>query len=213
MWHKINRWTDLFNDAWIKAQRIFTSGYNEQMWLEKAHVFYIEDNKKVKLTTFVLMDVWKLVRHEVKWIGYNKGLKQAHKRTSSNKDDEEEDMDCNADLEDVEECPRPIGQKAAKKAAFEKKATNANKKVVDPIDLKEMNTFGKIQADEHANQLKVMEVQEKLSSQKIEQENLAHLAAKEQKEAAQAQREAAEVQREARKLELELRCLIHITSS
>jgi hypothetical protein len=58
-----------------------------------------------------------------------------------------------------------------------------------------------------------MEVQEKLSSQKIEQENLAHLAAKEQKEAAQAQREAAEVQREARKLELELRCLIHITSS
>jgi uncharacterized protein HemX len=76
-----------------------------------------------------------------------------------------------------------------------------------------MNTFGKIQADEHANRLKVMEVQEKLSSQKIEQEKLAHLAAKEQKEAAQAQREVAEVQREARKLELELRCLIHITSS
>jgi hypothetical protein len=48
-----------------------------------------------------------------------------------------------------------------------------------------------------------LEVQEKLSCQKIEQAKLAHLAAKEQKEAAHAQREAAEAQREARKLELE----------
>jgi hypothetical protein len=121
------------------------------MWLEKAHVFYIEDNKKLKLTTIVLMDVWKLVRHEAKWIGYNKGLKQARKRKSSDKDDEEEDMDCNADLEDVEEIPRPIGQKAAKKATFDKEGTNASKKSIDPIDLEEMNTFRKIQADEHAN--------------------------------------------------------------
>jgi hypothetical protein len=103
----------------------------------------------------------------------------------------------------VEEIPRTIGQKAAKKATFEKKATNANKKAIDLIDLEEMKTFGKIQADEHANRLKALEVQEKLSSQKIEQAKLAHLAAKEQKEAAHAQREAAEAQREARKLELE----------
>jgi hypothetical protein len=60
-----------------------------------------------------------------------------------------------------------LGQKAAKKATFEKKATNGNKK--DTIDLEEMNTFGKIQADEHANRLKVLEVQQKLSSEKIEQ--------------------------------------------
>jgi hypothetical protein len=171
-WHKINRWTDLFNDAWIKAQRILTSGYNEKMWLEKAHVFYIEDNKKLKLTTFVLMDVWKLVRHDAKWIGYNKGLKQACKRKSSDKDDEEEDMDNNADLEDVEEIPRPIGQKAAKKASFEKKATNANKKAIDPIDLEEMNTFGKIQADEHANWLKVMEVQENYHLKRLSKQSL-----------------------------------------
>jgi hypothetical protein len=50
-----------------------------------------------------------------------------------------------------------------------------------------------------------LEVQEKLSSQKIEQAKLAHLAAKEQKEAAEAQREATEVQREARKLELKVK--------
>jgi hypothetical protein len=68
------------------------------------------------------MDVWKLVRHEAKWIRYNKGLKQAHKRKSLGKEDPKEDMECNANLEDMEEIPRLIGQKAAKKAAFEKKS-------------------------------------------------------------------------------------------
>jgi hypothetical protein len=134
------------------------------------------------------MHVWKTVRHEAKWKSYNNGLKQAHKRKSSEKDDEGDDMG-DADLEDVEEIPRPIGQKAAKKVAFEKKAANANKKAIDSIDLEEMNTFGKIQADEHANRLKVLEGQKKLSSKKIEQ--------------AMEQKEAAKEQKEARKLELE----------
>jgi hypothetical protein len=79
------------------------------MWLEKAHVFYIEDNKRLKLTTFVLMDVWKLVRHEAKWTTYNKGLKQACKRKSSDKENEEEGIDCNEDMDDVEEIPRAKG--------------------------------------------------------------------------------------------------------
>jgi hypothetical protein len=59
------------------------------MWIEKAHVFYIEDNKKLKLTHFVLMDVWKIVRNEEKWITYNIGLKQARKRKNSDKENEE----------------------------------------------------------------------------------------------------------------------------
>jgi hypothetical protein len=49
-------------------------------------------------------------------------LKQAHKRKSLGKEDPKEDMECNANLEDMEEIPRLIGQKAAKKAAFEKKS-------------------------------------------------------------------------------------------
>ncbi|CAN6201228.1 unnamed protein product [Urochloa humidicola] len=158
-WHKINRWTNLFNDAWIKARHVLSSGYNEQMWIEKAHVFYIEDNKKLKLPHFVLMDVWKIVRNEAKWITYNNVLKQARKRKSSDKENEEEDMDCNADQEDVEELPRPMGQqkkKKAKKAALEKKGANANGKIIESIDLEEMNTFGKIQADEHANTMKCL---------------------------------------------------------
>jgi hypothetical protein len=56
---------------------------------------------------------------------------------------------------------------------------------VDHIDLEELDKFGKIQCEEHANRLKVLEVQQKLSYEKIEQAKLAHLAAMEQKEVAE----------------------------
>ena len=82
------------------------------------------------------------------------------------------------------------GKKVAKKLKY------AKSKEVDDIDLEELDKFGKIQCEEHANRLKVLEVQEKLTSEKIEQARFAHLAAKEQKV-------AAEIQKEARKYELE----------
>ncbi|RCV26482.1 hypothetical protein SETIT_5G248900v2 [Setaria italica] len=85
-WHKVNKWTDLFHGAWLKARRVFISGYNDQMWIDKAHVFYVEENKKLKLGHFVLMDVWYTVQNEAKWITYNNELKQARKRKSSDKD-------------------------------------------------------------------------------------------------------------------------------
>ncbi|CAO2187489.1 unnamed protein product [Urochloa humidicola] len=187
--HKVNRWTDLFHSAWVKARRIFTSGYNDEMWIEKAHAFYLEDNKDQKLGPFVLMNVWKVVRNEAKWITYNLKLKEARKRKSSGKEKETEDVD-HIDVDELEGPPRPMGQKRAKKAAFEK---NGKRK---DSDVEELEKFGKIQSEEHANRLKVLEVQQKLSSEKMEQAKLAHLAAKEQKE-------AAEKQREARKFELE----------
>jgi hypothetical protein len=59
---------------------IYTSGYNDLMWIEKAHVFYIEDNKKLNLGPFVLMEVWNTVKNEAKWITYKNGLKAARKR-------------------------------------------------------------------------------------------------------------------------------------
>ncbi|XP_022685219.1 uncharacterized protein LOC111258317 [Setaria italica] len=89
-------------------------------------------------------------------------------------------------------------QKKSKKEALEKKAKG---KDIDQTELEELNTFGKIQADEHANRLKVLEVQKKLSSEKIERAKLAHLAAKEKKEAAKAQREARKLEVEARMFE------------
>jgi hypothetical protein len=64
-----------------------------------------------------------------------------------------------------------------------------------------MMLTSKIQADEHANRLKVLEVQEKLSSKKVEQVNLVHLAAKELKESTEVQREARKYEAEARMFE------------
>ncbi|XP_025808074.1 uncharacterized protein LOC112886393 [Panicum hallii] len=194
--HKVNRLTDLFHSAWVKARRIFTSGYNDQMWIEKAHVFYIEDNKDKgqKLGPFVLMDVWYAVRNEAKWITHNIGLKEARKKKSSDKEKEGEDVD-HMDVDELEDPPRPMGQKRAKKAALEK---NSKRK---ESDTEELDKFGKIQSEEHANRLKVLEVQQKLSTEKIEQAKLAHLAAKEQKEAAEKQREARKFEVEAKMFE------------
>ena len=56
-WHKINRWTDLYECAYLKARRLFTSGYSDQMWIDAADKFYLVDNKKVKLGPFVLKNV------------------------------------------------------------------------------------------------------------------------------------------------------------
>jgi len=109
--HKVNKWTDLFHSAWLKARMIYTSGHNDRMWIEKAHVFYIEDNKKLSLGPFVLMEVWNTVKTEAKWITYNNGLKAARKRKGSGKDKEGEDSN-HIDLDELEEQQRPIGQKA-----------------------------------------------------------------------------------------------------
>jgi len=77
-----------------------------------------------------------------------------------------------------------MGQKTAKKLKY------AKSKEVDHIDLEELDKFGKIKCEEHANRLKVLEVQQKLSFEKIKQAKLAHLTAKEQEEAAEKQRDA-----------------------
>ncbi|KAF8722788.1 hypothetical protein HU200_021913 [Digitaria exilis] len=94
--------------------------------------------------------------------------------------------------DEIDEKPRPIGQKEAKKLK------SAKSKDVEHIDLEELDKFGKIKDEQNANRLKVLEMQQKLSSEKSEQTRLAHLAAKEQKD-------AAVMQRDARKYELETR--------
>ena len=49
------------------------------------------------------------------------------------------------------------GKTAAEKLKY------AKSKEVDHIDLEELDKFGKIQCEEHANRLKVLEVQKKLT--------------------------------------------------
>jgi hypothetical protein len=104
-WHKVNQWTHMFNDCWIKARRLFTSGYSDQMWIEKPQKFYEADNNG---SHFVHMEVWHMVRNQAKWIAYNEKSHNKRKVTENNttlEEDGAEDFDL----------PRPMGQKAAKK--------------------------------------------------------------------------------------------------
>lgn len=173
-WHKINKWTDLFHSAWLKAQQIFTSGHNDEMWIEKTLILYEEDNKLLKLGRFVLMDVWYAVRKEAKWITYNDELKKARKRKVS------DEVEGSEDIHHVDdECQRPMGQKRAKKVAHELQV----KSKISKTDVEELDKYGKIQFDSHANRMRVLEKQEKLSVEKIKSMKIAHLAAKENKEA------------------------------
>ena len=106
--HKVNKWTDLFHSAWLKARMIYTSGYNDQMWIEKAHVFYKKDNERLNQDLFVLME-----KTEAKWITYNNGLRATRKRKGSGKENEGEDSRA-IDVDELEEQPRPMGQKKLK---------------------------------------------------------------------------------------------------
>ncbi|AQK59181.1 Ribosomal protein-like [Zea mays] len=174
-WHKLNRWINLFNDCWLKAMNIYTSGYSDQMWIDKAHKFYEEENKGVH---FVFMDVWNMVRNEAKWFSYNDHSNKRKEMDSSNPIvDEAEDL----------ELPRPIGQQAAYDATDKVAKKGAKKAAYDATDkvrrLDELDRFEKIQNGCHANRMKVLEMQHKISNDKIEASKLSLQAAKDEKEA------------------------------
>ncbi|TVU00915.1 hypothetical protein EJB05_53646, partial [Eragrostis curvula] len=182
-WHKINRWTDLFECAYVKARRVFTSGYSNQMWIDAAHKFYVDDNKDSNLGPFLLTEVWKKCRDEPKWKTYNEELKNARKRKSFHLEGDSQEDEAIHD-----EMPkRPIGQKAAKKAALA--AAHKNKESADvsgnskdsAIDVDKFDKFSKFQEENHEKRLQILEVQQKLSAEKLEAQKIAHQTAQENK--------------------------------
>lgn len=127
-WHKINKLTNSFNDCWVKARRVYTSGYSDEMWLDKAHKFFEDENKGLR---FQLMNVWYMVRNEAKWISYNNNIHGKRKEMENGSTQ-------GGGLEDVD-LPRPMGQKAAKRAALEAKG----KYKASAINVEELDRFEK----------------------------------------------------------------------
>jgi len=127
-----------------------------------------------------------------KWKTHNEDLRNARKRKSYHIEGEVEEDD------DTEEMPeRPIGQKAAKKAARDAKGKSKGSNLDDDgkssssaIDVEKLDKFSKIQADLNANRMKVLELQQKLSTEKLETTRLAHLTAKETTEAKRLEKES-----------------------
>ncbi|XP_022681626.1 glutathione S-transferase T3-like [Setaria italica] len=190
-WHKINKWTDLFECAYLKAQRVFASGYSEDMWYDAAQTFYVEDNKKLKLGPFTLKKVWKACRGEPKWKTYNEELKKARKRKAHQLDQGEDTND-----ESSDEMPkRPIGQKAAKKASLAAKGKSKELgedgiSKESAIDVDGLDKLSKIQENVAANRMKALEIQQKLSAEKLESSRMAHITAQENREAKKLEKEA-----------------------
>ena len=127
-----------------------------------------------------------------KWKTYNEDLRNARKRKSYYIEGEVDEDD------DIEEMPeRPSGQKATKKAALAAKGKSKGSNLDDDgkskestIDVEKLDKFSKIQEDLNANRMKVLELQKKLSSEKLETTRLAHLTAKETTEAKRLEKES-----------------------
>jgi hypothetical protein len=151
----------------LKAKRVYTSGYSDEMWLEKAHKFFEEENKELH---FQLTNVWYMVCNEAKWMSYNDHSQGKRKEMEKGSTQE-------GGLEDVD-LPRPIGQKAAKRAALEGKG----KSKASAINVEELDRFEKIQNNVAANRTKALEMQGKIHSDKIEASKIALQTAKEEKE-------------------------------
>jgi hypothetical protein len=164
-WHKINKWANMFNDCYLKVRRIYTSGYSEDMWLEKAHKMYVEDSQG---SHFVLMTVWNMARNQAKWICYNSPVK----------DTEMGNIVEGGGVEDFD-LPRPMGQKKAKKAA----AANKGKSKESAIDVDELDRFENVQNGVHSKWLKLLGMQEKLNNDKMEVSKIGLERAKEEKAA------------------------------
>ncbi|XP_015690403.2 glutathione S-transferase T3-like [Oryza brachyantha] len=202
-WHKINAWLDLFQGCWLKAKRTYTSGYSDQMWIDIAQKFYAEENPK--LGHFVLTEVWKICRDQPKWIAYNDALKRFRKRKASDNREPREEASANTDFE---EPPRPIGQKAAKKAAQESKGKS---KVTTDID--DIEKLEQVQADIQTRRIKMMEMQDKLSARQVKSSKLSQVAARENRLAAKDNKEAKMHEKECKMFDTYSRLLTQDTTS
>lgn len=58
---------DIKSDDGNEGVRLYTSGYSDEMWLEKAHIY----EQETKGSPFLLMNVWYMVRNQAKLVSYN----------------------------------------------------------------------------------------------------------------------------------------------
>jgi uncharacterized protein with von Willebrand factor type A (vWA) domain len=113
---------------------------------------------------------------------------------------------------------RPVGQKAAKKAALAAKRKSKQPRSDDDygnskesaIDLDKLDKF---QEETNANRIKILELQQKLSSKKFETTKLAHLTAQETKEGNKLILEAKNVEKESKMMDAYNNLISQDTSS
>ncbi|CAD6256148.1 unnamed protein product [Miscanthus lutarioriparius] len=127
-----------------------------------------------KLGPFMIKNVWKICRDVAKWKTYNEELKNARKRKSYHLE------------EDASQRQWDDGK--SKESA---------------IHVEKLDKLSKSQEEAITNRMKVLELEQKLSSDKIETTRLAHLAAQENRESKKLEMEGRRLEMESKKLEME----------
>lgn len=157
-WHSLNKLVYQFHCSYTKASAIYASGQSDAQLLEKAHAFYEADYK----AQFHHMDCWRAVNEFLKWRTYNEWPDQTKKRKTSDSEPEEtgKDMSSHADEEDI---PHPIGTKAAK---AEHNGKGKSKQVA--VDMELLEKLAAAQAEAKKTCSDRMEMEQRLSTEKLE---------------------------------------------
>ncbi|CAO2153139.1 unnamed protein product [Urochloa humidicola] len=160
-WDRIKKPVSEFHGCWVRTTRVFQSGESDDQRTDQAlQIYASEHNDK----PFLLQHIWRVVRHERKWVAYVKKLnkEKGSPATPAN-------VVC---VEDYSPKERPIGQKKAKdECNGKRKAPEAISAIGEKLDKI-------IEASTKAE--KLTEAQQSLADKKLEVAKLNHKAAQEQ---------------------------------
>jgi len=159
-----------FGGNWKEANAMWASGESDEDVMNKALQSYEEDHKKDG--PFMFRHCWEVLSKEPKWDAY---LERLEDLEPGKRKFVEEDVGQHFSLDDEE---RPIGGKKAKEQMKKKKEQPC---IIDLED--ELNNFLDAQKAANEGRAEMLETQRRVSSEKLESRRLAHLAAKEHKEA------------------------------
>jgi len=173
-WWRIKLRVGWFCGNWKEADSMWGSGESEDDVMKKALASYEEDHKKDG--PFAYRHCWEVLSKEPKWEAYLERLKDLEPEKRKFSVDEEVEQQFS--LDDVRN-ERPMEGRKAKELRKKKKKDQPS--IIDIED--ELHSFLDAQKAANEGRTEMLETQRRVSSEKLESRRLAHLAAKENKEA------------------------------
>lgn len=175
--HRIKKNVAGFCGCYKKVSSIYTSGQSEDQLRDKALKMYEVDYKE---GPFLFMYCWTVLRSQPKWHAYLEELDSSNKR----KLDDGWKVDEHTSPENVEDLQRPIGTKAAKAERNGNGKGKGKAKIKERLSEMEdeLEKFLEVISTTTKGRDDMADTQKLLSSEKLESQRLAHLAAKEHKE-------------------------------
>lgn len=169
-WHKINKIVNDFHAVYIEISQVYSSGQSEAGLMTKVQRKYEKDHGP-----FLHKDTWEACKKIPKWHAYNAEMNGSKKRDVADLGD----VGVKLSAIQTDDIPRP--SMGVKKAKAERDGKGKNKQVSK--DMEELDRYIEAQEEASKNRTAVLEVQKRISQDKVEASRLALEAAKENKEA------------------------------